>query len=50
MQFHGNQYPKLQNMSPVIFKQNVKAVLNGEIVVNQTTLNVQVNEMNSTIT
>ncbi len=32
MQFHGNQYPKLQNMSPVIFKQNVKAVLNGEIV------------------
>ncbi len=27
-----------QNMSPVMFKQNVKAVLNGAIVVNKSTL------------
>ncbi len=33
-------------MSPVIFKQNVKAVLNGEIVVNKSKPNVQANEMN----
>ncbi len=37
-------------MPPVIFKQNDKVVFNGEIVVNESTLIVQVNKMNNTIT